>query len=191
MDLSGLSCGMQDLCCIMQDLFVEIHITDSLEKLWCWERLKAGGEGDDRGWDSWMASPPHWTWIWASSGSWWWTGKPGVLQSMGSQRDGHDWVTELRFSNCGTRAPDHLGSVGVARRLICSMACESLSSSARDQICIPYISRQIFNQSTTREVPPTGQPPGKSLQVAIPTCIPTNTVGGFSFLHTLSSIYCS
>ena len=46
---------------------------------WCWERLKAGGEGDDRGWDGWMASPTQWTWVWASSGSWWWTGKPGML----------------------------------------------------------------------------------------------------------------
>ena len=54
-----------------------------------------GGEGDDRGWDGWMASPTQWTWVWASSGSWWWTGKPGVLQSMGSQRVGHDWATEL------------------------------------------------------------------------------------------------
>ena len=52
----------------------------------CWERLKAGGEGDDRGWDGWMASPTQWTWVWVNSGSWWWTGRPGVLQSMGSQR---------------------------------------------------------------------------------------------------------
>ena len=65
------------------------------KRLWCWERLKAGGEGDDRGWDSWMASLTQWTWVWASSGSWWWTGKPGMLQSMGSQRVGHDWATEL------------------------------------------------------------------------------------------------
>ena len=50
---------------------------------WCWKRLKAGGEGDDRGWDGWMASPTRWTWVWASSGSWWWTGKPGVLRFMG------------------------------------------------------------------------------------------------------------
>ena len=62
---------------------------------WCWERLKAGGEGDDRGWDGWMASPSWWTWVWASSGSWWWTGKPGVLQSKGPQRVRHDWATEL------------------------------------------------------------------------------------------------
>ena len=61
---------------------------------WCWERLKAGGEADDRGWDGWMASPTWWTWVWVGSGSWWWTGKPGVLQFMGSQRVGHDWVTE-------------------------------------------------------------------------------------------------
>ena len=62
---------------------------------WCWERLKAGGEGDNRGSDGWMASLTWWTWVWASSGSWWWTGKPGMLQSKGSQRVKHDWVTEL------------------------------------------------------------------------------------------------
>ena len=66
-----------------------------LKRPWCWERLKARGEGDDRGWDGWMASPTQWTWVWASSGSWWWTGRPGVLQSMGSQRVWHDWATEL------------------------------------------------------------------------------------------------
>ena len=64
---------------------------------WFWERLKAGGEGDDRGWDGWMASLTQWTWIWASSGSWWWTGKPGVLQSMELQRVWHDWTTELNW----------------------------------------------------------------------------------------------
>jgi len=56
-----------------------------LKRPWCWERLKAGGEGDDRGWDGWMASLTQWIWVWASSGSWWWTGKPEVLQSRGSQ----------------------------------------------------------------------------------------------------------
>ena len=65
------------------------------KRLWCWERLKAGGEGDGRGWDGWMASPTQWTWVWVNSGSWGWTGKPGILQSMGSQRIGHDWATEL------------------------------------------------------------------------------------------------
>ena len=57
----------------------------------CWERLKVGGEGDDRGWDGWMASPTQWTRVWASSGRRWWTGNPGMLQSMGSQRVAHDW----------------------------------------------------------------------------------------------------
>ena len=62
---------------------------------WCWERMRAGGKGDDRGWDGWMASRTQWTWVWVSSGSWWWTEKPGMLQSIGSQRVGHDWATEL------------------------------------------------------------------------------------------------
>jgi len=64
---------------------------------WCWEGLGAGGEGDDRGWDGWMASPTQWTWVWVNSGRWWWTGSPGVLQLMGSQRVGHDWATELNY----------------------------------------------------------------------------------------------
>ena len=68
------------------------------KKLWCWERLGAGGEGDATGWDGWMASPTRWTWLWVNSGSWWWTGRPGMLQFMGSQRDGHDWVTELNWT---------------------------------------------------------------------------------------------
>ena len=61
---------------------------------WCCKRLKAGGEGNDRGWNDWMASPTQWTWVWANSKRWWRTGKPGVLKSMGSQRVGHDWATE-------------------------------------------------------------------------------------------------
>ena len=66
-----------------------------MKRRWCWERLKVGGEGDDRGWDGWMASPTQWTWVWVNSGIWWWTGRPSVLQSMGLQRVGHDWATEL------------------------------------------------------------------------------------------------
>ena len=64
---------------------------------WCWEVLGAGGEGDNRGWDGWMASPTRWTWVWINSRSWWWTGRPGVLRFMGSQRVGHDWATELNW----------------------------------------------------------------------------------------------
>ena len=67
------------------------------KRTWCWERLKAGGEADDRGWDGWMASPTWWTWVWVGSGSRWLTGKPGVLQSMGLQAFGNDWATELRW----------------------------------------------------------------------------------------------
>jgi len=71
--------------------------SDSLEKTLMLESLKAGGERDDRECYGWMASPTQWTWVWASSGSWWWTGKPGMLQSMGSQRGGHNWATELNW----------------------------------------------------------------------------------------------
>ena len=69
-----------------------------LKRPWCWERLRAGGEGDNRGWDDWMASLTQWTWVWVNSGSWWWTGRPGVLQSMGVAKN-HTWLsiwTELK-----------------------------------------------------------------------------------------------
>ena len=67
---------------------------------WPWyrKRLKVGREGDDRGWDGWMASPTQWTWVWVNSQIWWWTGRPGVLQFMGSQKVRHDWVTELNWT---------------------------------------------------------------------------------------------
>ena len=71
-----------------------------LKRPCCWERLRAGGEADDRGWDGWMASPTQWTWVWVDSGSWWWTERPGVLWFMGSQRVGHDWTTELNWILC-------------------------------------------------------------------------------------------
>ena len=71
------------------------------KRLWSWEGLGAGGEGDDRGWDGWMASPTRWAWVWVNFGSWWWTGRPGVLQFMGSQRVGRDWVTELNWTDRG------------------------------------------------------------------------------------------
>ena len=65
---------------------------------WCWKRLKVQGERADRGWDGWMASPTQWAWVWVNSGNWWWTGRPGVLQSMGSHRAWHDWATELKWT---------------------------------------------------------------------------------------------
>ena len=68
-----------------------------LRRPWCWGRLRAGREGDNRGWDGWMASLTQWTRVWVNSGSWWWTGRPGVRQFMGSQRVGHDWAIELNW----------------------------------------------------------------------------------------------
>ena len=84
------------------------HLIEELthwKRLWCWDGLGAGGEGDDRGWDGWMASPTRWTWVWVISGSWIGTGSPGVLQFMGSQRVGHDWATELNWTELNSLWP--------------------------------------------------------------------------------------
>ena len=91
------------------------------KRSWCWEGLWAGGEGDDRGWDGWMASPTQWTWFCVNSGSWWWTGRPGVLQSMGSQRAGHDWATELT---------DWLNRCSVSSSNCCFLPCIHISEEA-------------------------------------------------------------
>ena len=75
----------------------EISITSDMQIIASW--LRAGGDGDDRGWDGWMTSPTQWTWIWVDSGSWWWTGKPGALWFMGSQS--RTWLsnwTELNWT---------------------------------------------------------------------------------------------
>ena len=76
-----------------------------LKRPWCWERLRAGGEGDDRGWDGWMASLTRWTRVCVEPGSWWWARRPGLLQFLGSQRVGHEWATELNWTeltiDCG------------------------------------------------------------------------------------------
>ena len=74
------------------------ELTDSLEKTLMMGKMKAGGEGADGGWDGWMVSLSRWTWVWVGSGSCWWTGKPGMLQSMGLQRVGHNWATELNWN---------------------------------------------------------------------------------------------
>ena len=85
--------------------------------------LKAGGEGEDR--DGWMASPTQWTWVWVSSGSWWWTGRPGVLQSMGSQRIGHDWATELDWTDATICRIDKL-SLNPSNRMWIKWRCSYL-----------------------------------------------------------------
>ena len=125
-----------------QSILKEISLEHSLEGLmlkltplkipWCWERLKAGGEGDDRGWDGWMASPTWWTWVWVNSGSWWWTGRPGVLRFMALQRVGHGWVTELNWTDSHSSSgwfrfqaafESRLGNIGekIYRKLITSL----------------------------------------------------------------------
>jgi len=73
--------------------------------------LGAGGKGDDRGWDGWMASPTQWMWVWVNSRSWWWTGRAGVLRFMGSQRAGHDWATELNWTEGEIHAFGHVYSL--------------------------------------------------------------------------------
>ena len=71
-----------------------------LKRPWFLERLRAGGEGDDRGWDGWMASSTQWTWVWVNSGSRWWTGRPGMFRFLGSQRIRYDWGTDLNWTKC-------------------------------------------------------------------------------------------
>ena len=107
-----------------------------LKRPWCWERL--GGEGDDRGWDGWMASLTQWTWAWASSGSWWWTGRHGVLQSMGSQRVGHDWATELNWGSW-----HYLRNLGEINRVEVTVLCwETLDIDPRsNQIHSIYLNK--------------------------------------------------
>ena len=78
---------------------------------WFWEGLGSGGEGDDRGWDGWMASPTQWIWVWVNSGNWWWTGRPGMLWFMGSQRVRHDWVTELNWTFYHQKRTGKLGNI--------------------------------------------------------------------------------
>ena len=80
---------------------------DSLEKTLMLERLRAGGEGEDRGWGGWMASLTQWAWVWVDSGNWWWTGRTGMLWFMGSQRFGHNWVTELNWTQSLVKKSDH------------------------------------------------------------------------------------
>ena len=93
--------------CSLEELMLKLKLqsfghmmwrADSFEKTLMLERLGVGGEGDDRGWDGWMALPTQWTWIWVDSRSWWWRGRPGVLRFMGLQRVEHDWATELNWT---------------------------------------------------------------------------------------------
>ena len=101
-DQSWLFTGRTDVEAETPNFSHLMRRADSFENSLMLGRLRAGGEGDDRGWDGWMASPTWWTWVWVESWSWWWTGRPGMLWFMGSQRVGHDWVTELELESCET-----------------------------------------------------------------------------------------
>ena len=92
------------------------------KRLCCWEGLGEGGEGDDRGWDGWMASLTRWTWVWVNSGSCWWTGRPGMLWFMGSQRIRHDWVTELNWAEAGWQYIALTYSFSYLEPVFCSMS---------------------------------------------------------------------
>ena len=101
----GPECSLEGLCWSWNSNSLATWCKEltHLKRPWCWERLKAGGEGDDRGWNGWMASPAQWTWVWVNSGSWWWTGRSGVLRFMGSQRVRHNWATELNWTKLEKR----------------------------------------------------------------------------------------
>ena len=99
-------CSFHGMCCLVLKfltscIYFSCEELTHWKRLWCWEELGAGGEGDDRGWDGWMASLTRWTRVWVNSGSWWWTGRPGMLRFIGSQRVGHDWATELNWTDKG------------------------------------------------------------------------------------------
>ena len=112
---------------------------------WCWEGLGAGGEGDNRGWDGWMASLTWWTWVWVNSRSWWWTGRPGVLWFMGSQRVGHYWATELNWYRY---FPKHLMNVYEVGR-----TCHFIPVLRTMKLSIKRLNNQyeILNQKNTQD----------------------------------------
>ena len=112
-------------------------------KDWCWEGFGAGREGDDRGWDGWMASLTQWTWVWVNSGSWWWTGRPGVLRFMGSQKVGHDWVTELNW----TELNSEIGQGGLA----CCNSWGHKESDMTEQLNWTELNPEIFNSYSERQ----------------------------------------
>ena len=124
-----------------------------LKRLWCWERLRAGGEGDDTGWGSWMASPTQWTWVWVNSRSWWWTGRPGVLRFMGSQRIRRNWVTKLNwiymFVSMFFRGRKGLSAHYTPK--VSFMSIDHLSSYPKISSCSFYSSSPISHWSLTSQ----------------------------------------
>ena len=121
---------------------------DSFEKTLMLGKMKAGGEGNNRGWDGWMASPTQWTQVWVNSGSWWWTGRPGMLRFMGSQRVWHDWATELNWSSPYLPRLLHTSSLG-------NKFSSSMSNLRHSSLCILSASGTIIH-SVTHDRKPTG-----------------------------------
>ena len=117
-----------------------------MEKLYIVKGLGEGGEGDDRGWDGWMASPTRWTWIWVNSRSWWWRGRPGVLWFMGSQRVGPDWGTELNWSKPNFARFYTFFSSGQV--LLSSISWCSSCTSVSEGVFLMYPWRDMYSMST-------------------------------------------
>ena len=109
---------------------------------WCWERLRARGEGDERGCDGWMASPTQWTWVWANSGRWWRTGKPGMLQSMGSQRVGHNLATEQKQSMANVNMLSHYSILALCNPIDCGLPLSKLQGPV-------WIKKESFSATKT------------------------------------------
>ena len=142
-----LQCWSPSLERLMQKLKLQyfghtMQRSDSLEKTLMLGKIEGRRKEDDRG-DGWRASPTQWTWVWASSRSWWWTGRPGMLQSMGSQRVRHDWATELNWRRA------EVGSLDWVTALIvyCWKRSEPIAETlgwARDRICCVMICTLIL-----------------------------------------------
>ena len=97
-----------------------------LKRLWCWERFKAGGEGNDRGWHGWMASLTQWTWVWVGSRKWWRTENPDMLQSMGLQGVGHEWATELNWTEEPSSLQQSRVVIVASRHFLACLPCARL-----------------------------------------------------------------
>ena len=130
-----------------------------LKSPWCWERLKVGGDGDDRGWDGWMASPTGWIWVWVNSRSWWRTGKPGMLQSMRSQSQTQlsDWTEQ----NTGAQTHSRTHAHTCIRVHMLRVRCELVSTGFHGFVCsrLPLcLEAELFLQWLSIPPPPESSP---------------------------------
>ena len=144
-----------------------------LNRPWCWERLKAGGEGDDRGWDGWMAELTQWAWVWVNSGSWWWTGRPGLLRFMGFRRIGHDWATKLNWTELFLKLFSHLGYYTMLSRVSCARVGFPGGLEGKECAC---------NAGDTGSIPGSGRSPGVRNGNPTPVFLPGKFHGQRSFM---------